>query len=59
MKGGGHGHSMSGTRGNSKIGFGKSANGAPDATSVKEKTSGGKSPKSATAYKCHNGDGKY
>ena len=39
-------------RGNSKIGNFKSANGAPDASSVKEKTSGGKSAKSATAYKC-------
>lgn len=38
--------------GNSKIGNFKSANGAPDASSVKGKTSGGKSPKSATRYKC-------
>lgn len=53
MKGGGSGHKSSGTRGNSKIGFGKSANGAPDASSVKEKTSGGKSAKSDTKYKCH------
>jgi hypothetical protein len=40
-------------RGNAKIGTPKSAKGAGDASSKKEKTSGGKSPKSATAYKCH------
>jgi hypothetical protein len=45
-------------RGNSKIGHFKSANSAPDASAVKEKTSGGKSKKSATAFKCKNGDKK-
>lgn len=39
--------------GNPKIGTPKSANGAPDAASQKEKTSGGKSAKSATSYKCN------
>jgi hypothetical protein len=42
-----------GTHGNPKIGCKSTANGAPDASSVKEKTSGGKSPKSATRYKTH------
>ena len=44
--------------GNSKIGNFKSANGAPDASAVKEKTSGGKSAKSATRYKCSSGGKK-
>ena len=37
--------------GNPKIGCKSTANGAPDASKVKEKTSGGKSAKSATRYK--------
>jgi hypothetical protein len=44
--------------GNDKIGFKKSANGAPDASAIKEKTSGGKSEKSATMLKTHNYGGK-
>jgi hypothetical protein len=52
-------HASSGTRGNKKIGFSGKANGASDASKVKEKTSGGKSHKSATAYKCHNSKGSY
>lgn len=39
--------------GNKKIGTPKSAKGAGDASGKKEKTSGGKSPKSATRFKCH------
>jgi len=39
-------------QGNKKIGTPKGANSAPDASSVKEKTSGGKSAKSATKFKC-------
>ena len=39
-------------QGNKKIGHFGSANGAPDASNVKEKTKGGKSPKSATKFKC-------
>jgi len=38
--------------GNKKIGHFKSGTGAPDASSVKEKTKGGKSAKSATKFKC-------
>ena len=45
-------------RGNSKIGHFKSATGAPDASAVKGKTTGGKSKKSATAFKCKSGDKK-
>lgn len=39
--------------GNKKIGTPKSAKGAGDASGQKQKTSGGKSPKSATRFKCH------
>ena len=55
---GGTGHSSSGTRGNKKIGHFYGANSAAKASSVQEKTSGGKSQKSATAYKCHNSSNK-
>lgn len=46
--------------GNKKIGFNgsnTSANSAPDASAVKQKTKGPKSAKSATRFKCH-GDKK-
>ncbi len=39
--------------GNKKIGTPKSANSASDASNVKEKTSGGKSSKSATSYRTY------
>jgi hypothetical protein len=41
------------TRGNAKIGTPKSAKGVADASNQKGKTKGGKSAKSATAFKCH------
>lgn len=47
MKSGGHGHSQSGTRGNSKVGLKKSFKMASGPG-----TSGGKSAKSATEYDC-------
>lgn len=49
----GSGHKSSGTRGNAKIGTPISAKGVGDASAKKQKTSGGKSAKSATAFKCH------
>lgn len=52
----GSGHSHSGTRGNKKIGFHSTAKGAADASNQKEKTSGGKSDKSATFYKTGTGE---
>jgi len=39
--------------GNKKIGTSKNANSAADGSKQKEKTSGGKSPKSATMFKTH------
>lgn len=45
------GHTQTG-QGNRKIGHGlASAKGAPDASKVKAKTKGGKSPKSATKFR--------
>ena len=50
MKGGGHGHSQSGSRGNKKIGGGM-AKSFGDASTKTEKTSGGRSAKSDTQFK--------
>ncbi len=44
-------HTQTG-QGNKKIGHFSTGNGASDASKVKEKTSGGKSKKSATKFKC-------